>query len=95
MTSEEGAQTFQTDDVHYPDLGRAPDWPCRVGNLLQPIRSTTQISVVKRHQYGIFALVSQTSFHGENSGDVAKCRQFPQASTMTKGNFQSVENWRD
>ena len=59
MTSEEGAQTFQTDDVHYPELGRAPDWSCRVGNLLQPIRSTTQISVVKRHQYGLFALVSQ------------------------------------
>ena len=37
MTSEEGAQTFQTDDVHYPDLGRAPDLSCRVGNLLQPI----------------------------------------------------------
>ena len=36
-----------------------------------------------------------TSFHGENSGDVAKCRQFSQASTMTKGNFQSVEDWRD
>ena len=59
MTSEEGAQTFRTDDVHYPDLGRAPDWSYRVGNLLQPIRSTTQISLVKRRQYGIFALVSQ------------------------------------
>ena len=27
---------------HYPDLGSAFDWSYRVGNLLQPIRSTTQ-----------------------------------------------------
>ena len=48
---------------HYPDLGgSASDWSCRVWNLLQPIRSTTQIWVVKRYQYGISALVSQTSF---------------------------------
>ena len=30
--------------------------------------------VVTRHQYGISALVSQTSFDGETSGSVAKCR---------------------
>ena len=35
------------------------------GNLLHPIRSTTQIRVVIRHQYGISALVSQTSFRGK------------------------------
>ena len=33
-------------------------------DLLQPIRSTTQIWVVTRHQYGISALVSLTSFRG-------------------------------
>ena len=43
---------------------------CRMGNLIQPIRSTTQIWVVTRHQYGISALVSQTSFGGETSGSV-------------------------
>ena len=64
---------------HYPDLGGASDWLCRVGNLIQPIRSTTQIWVVTRHQYGISALVSQTSFRGETSGSVAKCRLFSQA----------------
>ena len=53
---------------HYPDLGSASDWSCRVGNLIQPIRSTTQIWVVTRHQYGIPAFVSQTSFRGETSG---------------------------
>ena len=32
------------------------------------------------HQYGISALVSQTSFSGETSGSVTKCRLFSQAS---------------
>ena len=31
-----------------------------------------------RHQYGISALVSQTSFGGETSNSVAKCRLFSQ-----------------
>ena len=57
---------------HYPDLGSASDWSCRVGNLIQPIRGTTQIWVVTRHQYGISALVSQTSFGGETSGNENK-----------------------
>ena len=30
----------------YPVLGSASDWSCHVGNLIQPIRSTTQIWVV-------------------------------------------------
>ena len=64
---------------HYPDLGSASDWSYRLGNLIQPIRSTTQLWVVTRHQYGISALFSQTSFGGKNSGSVAKCRLFSQA----------------
>ena len=32
-----------------------------------------------RHQYGISALVSQTSFGGETGNSVAKCRLFSQA----------------
>ena len=52
---------------YYPDLVSAFDWSCRVGNLFQPIGSTTQIWVVTRHQNGISALVSQTSFRGETS----------------------------
>ena len=31
---------------HYPDLGSASDWSCHVGNLIQPMRSTTHIWVV-------------------------------------------------
>ena len=45
----------------------------------QPIRSTTQIWVVTRHQYGIFALVSQTSFRDETSDGVKKCRLISQS----------------
>ena len=36
---------------HYPDLGSDSDWSCGKRNLLQPIRSTTQIRVVTHHQY--------------------------------------------
>ena len=61
---------------HYQDLSTDSDWSCRVWNLLQPIRSTTQIWVVRRHQYGISALISQTSFRGETVGGVAKCRLY-------------------
>ena len=48
----------------------------------QPIRSTTPIWVVTRHQYGISVLVSQMSFRGETSGGEAKCRLFSQADTV-------------
>ena len=34
---------------HYPDLGSPSDWSWRVGNLVQPIRSTNRIWVVTRH----------------------------------------------
>ena len=73
---------------HYPDLGSASDWSCCEGNLLQPIRNTTQIWVVTRHQYGISALVSLTSFLGETDGGVAKCRLFSQAMATCKFLFQ-------
>ena len=67
---------------HYPDLGSVSDWSCLVGILLRPIRSATQIWVVMRSQYGISALVSPTSFRGETSGGVAKCRLFSQAKNQ-------------
>ena len=64
---------------HYPDLSSASDWLNQIYHAARPIRSTTQIWVVTRHQYGISALVSQTSFGGETSGSVAKCWLFSQA----------------
>ena len=32
--------------------------------------------ITVRHQYGMSALISQTSFHGETSGGIMKCQQF-------------------
>ena len=68
---------------HYQDLGSASDWSCHLGNLIQPTRNTTLIWVVTCHQYGISALVSQTSFGGETRGSsVAKCWLFSQAKAF-------------
>ena len=69
---------------HYPDLDTASDWSCRLWNLLQPIRSITQIWIVTRNQYGISALVSSspTSFRGETVRGIAKCRHFSQADIV-------------
>ena len=72
---------------HYPDLVSSSDLSCRLGNLIQPIRSTTQTWVVTRDQYEISVLISQTSFGGETSGSVAKCHLFSQAKELyTKQN---------
>ena len=65
---------------HYPNLGNACDWLCRKGNLLQSIKSTTQIWVVVCHQYEISVVVAQMSFREETSDGVAKFGLFSQAS---------------
>ena len=69
---------------HHPDLGSASDWLNQISHAARPIRSTTQIWVVTRHQYGISAFVSQTSFGGETSGNVVKCRLFSQTIENSK-----------
>ena len=61
---------------HYLDLGSASDWLNQISHTVQPTRSTNQIWVATCHQYGISALVSQTSFGGETSGSVAKWAVF-------------------
>ena len=61
---------------HYPDLGSVSNWLKQFSQAARPIRSTTQIWVVKRHQYGISTLVSQTSFHEETVGGITKCCLF-------------------
>ena len=65
MTSKKRAQNPILMTRHYTDLGIASDWWNRISYAARPIRSTSQIWVVTRHQYGISALVSQTSFGGE------------------------------
>ena len=62
-------------------LDIASDWWNQISHAVQPFRSTTEIWVVTRHQCGISALLSQTSFSEETSGTVAKCRLFSQATT--------------
>ena len=64
---------------HYPDLGSPSDRLNQISHTARPIRSTTQIWVVRRHRYGISVLISQTSFGGETNGTIAKCRLFSQA----------------
>ena len=46
----------------YPDLGSASEWLKQISHAARPIRSSTQLWVVTRLQYGISALVSQMSF---------------------------------
>ena len=53
---------------HHRDLGSASDWLNQISHAARPTRNTTQIWEVTRHQYGISALVSRTSFGGETSG---------------------------
>ena len=74
MKSEKRAQKSMLMTRHYPDLGGASGWISEAN--FQPIRSTTQIRGMTRHQYGISALVSQTSFRGQITSGVAKCRLF-------------------
>ena len=69
MTSE--VQKFHTDDVSLPRSGKC-FWLTE-NNLLQPIRSSTQIWVVMNHQYVISVPISQTSFHRETNGGITKC----------------------
>ena len=71
---------FHSDAFHYPDLGSACDWLEQNSHAKRPIRSITQIWVVRRHRYGISALVSQTSFRGRISDGFARCQLFSPAS---------------
>ena len=45
--------------------------------MLQPIKSATQILVLTRHQYGISAVVSQTSFRGKTGVGVGCFLRLP------------------
>ena len=49
-------------------FGMSQRIPIRV--LVKRLTVTTQIWIMTRHQYGISALVPQTSFRGETSGGV-------------------------
>ena len=68
---------------HYPDLGTSDTSP--VENLLHPIR------VVISHQWGISALIPQTSFCGESAGDITKCWLFSQAVVPNGGGMNLLK----
>ena len=56
-------------------------------NFIQPIRSTTQICLVTRHQYGISTLVS---FGGETSGSVLGHEVFSPERSLNQPNATRV-----
>ena len=55
----------------------------------QPIKSTTQIWLVTRHQYGIVVLVSQASFRDETSDGGEKCRVISQGIIFLRNSWAS------
>ena len=71
---------FHTDDVHYPDLGSASDMVERKFPRGTTNQKHYQDLGSARHQCGISALVTQTSFCEGSSGDLAKRRLFSQAT---------------
>ena len=83
MTSEKRAQKYSILMTRrHPDLGSASDWLNQISHAARPIRGITQIWVLTRHQYGISALISQTSFRGETRGGVAEFLLFSQATCV-------------
>ena len=90
--SEQGPQKFQTDDIHYPDLGRAFDRLKQISLATWPIKSTTQIWVMTLHQSGISAVVVQTSFCKETSDGIAKCRLFPKVTLLVT--YSDIRVWQ-
>ena len=74
---------------HYSDLGSASDWLKQISHEARPIRSSTQIWVVTRHQYGISALISQTlgAIHSiKSSGNFG-----PKLNVSVRSNRKSFE----
>ena len=93
ITSEWQAQNSILMTCYYPDLSSASYWLKQISFAAQPIRSTTLTSAVTRHQYEICAFVSQTSFRGETSGGVAKCRPLSQAKNVLDLTQESGEKY--
>ena len=77
---------------HYLDASSVFNWSCHVENLLQPSRSATQIWEVTRYQYGVFALVLQTSFRGKINSGVAECRLFSWATFKSNHHHSELTN---
>ena len=77
---------------HYPDLSSACDWLRQISLAARPIRSTALIWVMTPHEYGIYALVSKTTFRGEICGG-AKSRLF-QVQANGRAEEKLYDNWQ-
>ena len=56
-----------------PVLGNAPNWLDQISLAARSIGSTTQIWVESRHQFGISALISHSSFRGKTVSRDVTC----------------------
>ena len=55
----------------------------KISLAIRPVGSNSQLWVVTRHQYGISALVPQTSFRWKTRGSFAKCQLYCQANSLS------------
>ena len=91
MTSEERAQKFHTDDVSLPQSWLLlPTGRIAREIFFRPIRNTTQIWVVTRHQYVSFSVVRQKSSRGETSDDAVRCQLFSQIKGLLKTDIFTI-----
>ena len=73
MTFQGGAQKFHTDNVSLlRSWYSASDCLKQISLTAGSVKITTQTWVVTHHQYGISALIHQTSLRGETSSGVLK-----------------------
>ena len=72
---------------HYSDLGGASDWLNQISHAAQLIRSTTQIWVVTRHQYGTSVPVSRRHFTGKPVMGSQNVRCFLRLDNQPWANF--------
>ena len=77
----------------YPDLGSVSNWPKQISLAIRQIGSNSQLWVVTRRQYGISALVPETSFRWKTSGSFAKCQLFSQPNSPSVGRLYQ-ESWK-
>ena len=91
MRSEERAQKFHTDDVSLPQSWLLlPTGRIAREIFFRPIRNTTQIWVVTRHQYVSFSVVRQKSSRGETSDDAVRCQMFSQINGLLKTDIFTI-----
>ena len=79
MTSDERVRKFHTDDVSLPHI-----WAVLLIGWKSASSNQKRYPDLTGHRYGISAFVSQTSFHGDTSGDVMKCQVFSQTSIFAQ-----------